>query len=498
MRKSFGDTTALADCSLSADYGEIHAIVGENGSGKSTLAKIVGGVLPPDGGTVSVLGRPSRSPHDAQRRGIAFVMQEILVVEGARVLDNIFLGKDGLFRSTASASERLAQAAEHLGKLTDARVDLSQPIEALPLSVQQCVVITRALIGSPRVLIMDEATSALDSSSATRLYRELQVLAAAGVCVLIVTHRIEELRGFARRATVLRDGVSVGVLEREEITERALLELMSGERVAAEAGSARTRREGAVRLRLERAQIRPGSEPVDVEVKAGEVVGVAALEGHGAVELVEVAAGMRRPLSGVVERIEDAGTARIGSLAEATRHGIAYVSGDRKREGIFPNLSIVDNFGMGLYRTTRRGPFTSLGVVRELFRRYAERLSLRSHDQRALIGTLSGGNQQKVLIGRALAQRPRVLVFNDPTRGVDLRTKRDIYQLLDELAADGAGALLFSTELEELSTVCDRVVALRNGGVFAVLEGERLTSAALLSAMFGHHGGEDGQGQVER
>ena len=226
--KSFGETRALRSCSFRAHAGQVHALVGENGSGKSTLAKVFAGVLPPDSGTVSVNGGTPKSPITARRLGLAMVFQEILVADGGSVLDNLFLGHDGLFRPALPLREKRARAREMLARLTGAPVDLDATIDDLSLSTQQWVVIARALLSEPRVVIFDEATAALDQASVQRFFAEIRRLKEANVCVVLVTHRIDEIMAICDHATVLTDGVNTGTLVGEEITERRLLDLMEG------------------------------------------------------------------------------------------------------------------------------------------------------------------------------------------------------------------------------------------------------------------------------
>lgn len=487
VAKAFGDSQALTSCSLSAYPGEVHAIVGENGSGKSTFSKIVAGVLSADHGTVEVLGgQPPRSPYAARRAGIELVLQEILVVDGASVLDNLFLGHDGFLRSRTSRKRKAAVGSDLLERLAGESYDLSAPIESLPLSARQWVVIARALVSDPRVLILDEATAALDGLGAARLYQEARRLAASGTCVVTVTHRIEELKGFADRATVLRDGLSVATLAKAEITEARLLDAMSGGLFAgAPAGRPERAAPRARRLTMRGLRLRPRAAGIDLDVGEGEILGVAALEGHGGPELIEAVAGISVPAAGTIEIAGKRDAARISSQAEAAAAGVGYVSGDRKREGIFSNLSVLDNFGMALYRTTRTAGLIDMRAVRRKLAEETARLSLKSPGERAPVGALSGGTQQKVLIGRVLAQSPSVLALNDPTRGVDIPTKRDIYRLLSELSRHGVTVVFFSSEVEELSEVCHRVAVMRSGSLFAVLGDGEMSADSILAAMFG-------------
>ena len=485
LRKNFGDVQALKGCSLTAFAGEIHAIVGENASGKSTLVKILSGVIAPDHCEVNVLGAQPTSPQRAQELGIATVFQEILVVEGASVLDNLFLGHDGLLRSRMSLKEKAAAGGPLLEGLMQDTIDLTAPIGDLPLSARQWIVIARALLGKPRVLILDEATAALDEESSRRLFDTITNLAAEGICTLVISHRIAELTSFADQATVLQDGATVGTLQGSAITGNALLELMSGGSLTTNHQVAAQAVTGKPLIRLNRLQLAPEAAPIDITVSAGEIVGIAALEGHGAPELIRAIAGMTKLQAGSVEILGDRKTTVVRSMRDAERAGVGYVSGDRTREGLFPNLSILQNFGMALYRRCKRAGVISPSLVRRHYAKQAARLSITAPSSGAPITSLSGGNQQKVLIGRVLANYPTIIALNDPTRGVDIPTKQDLYALLRELAAEGNGIVLFSTEIEELVDLCNRIAVLRFGGIYTVVEEQEMTSANVLAAMFG-------------
>lgn len=492
VHKAYGETRALAGVTLEARHGEIHALVGENGSGKSTLVKILSGVLAPDRGTVRVLGAApaATTPRAFQDLGLATVFQEVLMVDAASVTDNVWLGSDRLFRAQAGPRAKRVAAAELLERLTGHPVDPDAPVETLPLSTRQWVAIARALIREPRILILDESTAALDLEDAGALSRELERLRDAGTCILLVTHRIRELKHLADRATVLRGGRSAATVSSADISERRMLELMKGEKIEEAA------RETAELLSVHGREQRPlisargirltaSSKPFDFELRSSEVVGFAGLDGHGQREAIELLAGLRSPAEGTI--VADAGGEGrpYASPHGAARRGIAYVPGDRKREAIFPHRSIAENFALPTYRRD-----TVAGILRPrlTFRRFAEyvaRFAIKLGRQQDRITTLSGGSQQKVVVARWLASEPRALLLNDPTRGVDFETKRDLYRILREVILDDAGVIYLSTEIEELQRVCDRVVVFRNRTIETELLNREATSDRLLAALFG-------------
>ncbi|MEM6586316.1 MAG: ATP-binding cassette domain-containing protein, partial [Pseudomonadota bacterium] len=401
VHKAFGETKALRDASLRADGGEIHAIVGENGSGKSTLAKIISGVIEADGGDISVMGTVPKSPAAAIRAGVATIYQEILLADQLTVWENVFAGADGAWRRTLPTAQKRKAAEETLSRLADAPVDPNATVGNLPLNVKQWIVITRAILRNPKLLIFDESSAALDLDATNRLHKEMLALKEAGACVLLVTHRIAELVKIADGATVLRDGVTVGRLERAEVTEVNLLNLMS----AASGHSARGKRDNRVISTAQKAALEatdvtliPGAEPINFKVFPGEIVGFAGLDGAGQTEFIRALAGIERPETGTV-RVWNASTEwrSINRLADADAAGIAYVSGDRKREGIFPNLSILENFGFAIYpRLVGRGGLIDTGALKAAFAREKERLGIKIGAEGDRITTLSGGNQQKV------------------------------------------------------------------------------------------------------
>jgi ribose transport system ATP-binding protein len=494
VSKSFGETRALSDCSFRARPGEIHAVVGENGSGKSTLAKILSGVIAADSGSVEVLGATPLSPAQARKIGVATIFQEVLVANDASVIDNLFVGSDGFFGSTISRSQRRQIAAELLQRLTLTEIDPSGLVGDLPLNLKQWIVIGRALLIEPKVLILDESSAALDLDATNRLHGEMRKLRDSGACVIIVTHRIAELVRIADHATILRDGRVTGELARHEINERNLLELMTpANRLQRRAAAEHVKTApGASRRRLmsiKGLRVNALGDAFDLAVASGEIIGVAGLDGQGQDNFVRLLSGIGFSFGGKVEVIKaDGGTERLNVFADAIRLGVSYVSGDRKREGIFPNLSIFENLAIALYRANR-GPlgWLSRGPVAAAYETEVRRFSIKTGDLLNKITSLSGGNQQKILIGRAFASAPSLIVLNDPARGVDLGTKIDLYDELRRYAASGGAVVYLSSEIEEFLGFADRVAVFHRGGLFRVLEGEDVAEDAMLAAMFGHH-----------
>ena len=491
VKKYFDVTKALDGVSFSASPGEVHAIFGGNGSGKSTLAKVISGVLPIDAGQLNILGHSPNSPHDARAIGVATVFQEVLVADESSVLDNLYLGADRLWSRTQTRAAKLKAAETLMMQLTGQALDLNMPAGALPLNLKAWITIGRALLTNPKVLILDESSAALDLDSTERLFARIRQLRDAGACVLIVTHRIAEMTRIADRVTVLRDGRDVGVLVKGEITEANLLALMAGktERAAKPNTPVADAREHDVVMKADAMKLWPRSREIDFRLHHGEILGVAGLDGHGQSDFVRVLAGVQRAQGvGAIVIGENGGFHAIDNLHDAARHKVSYVSGDRKREGIFANLSIFENMLAPLYRSKSRGGKLALidwPALVGAFEWEREKLSIRLGDRGDKITSLSGGNQQKVLIGRAFAMSPNILILNDPARGVDIGAKTDLYAHLRDFVASGRSVVYMSSEIEELVGFCSRVLVFRNGHVFEELTGDAIHGDRILAAMFG-------------
>jgi len=495
LAKAFGPTVALRTCSAEIRAGEVHAIMGENGSGKSTLVKILTGVHRPDAGTLAIADADGslatagglRNPGAAIRAGIMAVFQEVLVVGSRPVLENAWLGADTVFGRRLPEADKRARAGDVFAELLGADIDLDAPAASLPLSQQQACAIARVLLREPRVLILDEATSALDVATRDRVFAAIGRRRASGMTTLFISHRMDEIGEIADRVTVLRSGESVGTLDRAQATPAKLVTLMTGADHLAGGQGAHQRPGRAPAadcvLRVRDLRLRPGAAPVSFELRAGEVVGLAGLEGHGQDEFLR-ALWQGHP-DGRVLRVTGSAQTPIRSSRHAAGLGLGYVPRDRRSESLFAPLSIAENFGAVTSGADRRFGLLSHAARRARLARYRDRLGVRMGRPTDLITTLSGGNQQKVIIARWLAREPRILLLNDPTRGIDLGAKRDIYALLDTLAAGGVAVVMLSTEVDEQVELMDRVLVFREGTVSAVMARAQLSRTALVSAFFG-------------
>ena len=493
VHKSFGVTKALADVSFTGYFGEIHAIIGGNGCGKSTLAKVLAGVLPIDSGKVSIKGAHPSTPKESRNLGVAMVFQEVLVADEASVVDNLFIGVDGFITKNLSDKEKQDKARELLSELADEEIDPLMPAGNLPLSIKAWITIARGLLREPDVLILDESTAALDFDSTERLFDKMRELRDKGAAVIIVSHRIAELVRISDRCTVMRDGIDVGVLEKEEVTEKNLLRLMTGKEQKADRtkDAAHQTKYSQVSLKTKNMQVWADSEKSDFELRKGEIVGVTGLDGHGQDDFVRILAGVDNAYDGFTEVNINHGHKYfpIKSLEDAIKHDIEFVSGDRKREGILPNLSIIENLGISMYHKFSKIPgvrFIDWGAINDVVDWEVERLAIKTGPRENLITSLSGGNQQKVMLGRAFATQPKILILLDPARGIDLNTKLDLYKQLREFADDGNSVIYMSSELEEFIGFCSRVVVFREGSIFETFIDEQINADGILESMFGH------------
>jgi monosaccharide-transporting ATPase len=487
VSKRFAGVLALDRVSLGLRPGEVHALVGENGAGKSTLIKILTGVYQPDAGVILYGGQPVTfaRPLDAQTAGISTIYQEVNLVPLLSVAENLFLGHEPTNRLGLVDRRRMHRHAREMLAGYGIEVDVRRSLRTLGLGVQQMVAIARAVSADHRVVIMDEPTSSLEPREVDRLFSVVGRLRAEGVTVVYVSHRLEEVYRLCDRVTVLRDGRLVHTGPLAELSRLELVSRMLGRDVS-EVARSRTRfddhgaehgAEPVLRAReLNRRQV---LHDVSVEVRVGEVVGLAGLLGSGRTETMNAVYGVDPLDSG---RVEVGGTEiRSGSPGAALAAGVALIPEDRKAEGIVPTLSVRDNIVLSALPALSRAGLVSEKRVDAVARRLMARLGVKASSPDQRVGELSGGNQQKVLLARVLARHPRVLLLDDPTRGIDVGAKAEIQALISELAREGVGVVLASSELEEVVEGSDRIVVLRDGAVVGVLEGDAVTERDVMA-----------------
>ncbi|MGN6651424.1 sugar ABC transporter ATP-binding protein [Trinickia sp.] len=482
----------LADVTLALHAGEALALTGENGAGKSTLSKIIGGLVAPSAGRMRLGGNDyaPKSRHEAEALGVRMVMQELNLLPTLTVAENLFFDRlprrgprmlGWIDRARLREEARAAMARVGL----DA-IDPDTPVGALGIGHQQMVEIARNLIDDTRVLIFDEPTAMLTAREVDLLFEQIDRLKASGVAIVYISHRLEELARVAERVAVLRDGRLVEVNRMENVTSERLVTLMVG-RELGERIDLGERRIGAPLLKIEGLTRGSAVRDVSFDVREGEIFGVSGLIGAGRTELMRLIYGADRADRGTVCVGRPLTKATIGSPADAVRHGIALITEDRKGEGLLLPHPIAANVSLGNMGSVARWGIVEPRREQSLARRQMEALRVRAHGPAQPVGELSGGNQQKVVIGRWLARQADVLLFDEPTRGIDVGAKFDIYMLLGALAREGRAIVVVSSDLRELMLICDRIGVMSAGRLTGIFERDAWTQDALLAAAFAGH-----------
>ncbi|MEV5409181.1 sugar ABC transporter ATP-binding protein [Thermopolyspora sp. NPDC052614] len=484
VSKSFGAVNALRGVSLELWGSEAHALAGENGAGKSTLVKIMAGVDRPDSGEILLDGVPVEfhSPADAQNAGIAVIYQEPTLFPDLSVTENIFMGRQvrGRFGRIDRAAMR-EQAAGLFARL-GVQLDPDQPARGLSIADQQLVEIAKALSRDARVLIMDEPTAALSGNEVARLFGVVKALREQGCAVLFISHRLDEIFELCRRATTLRDGGFVASDLIADITPDDLVRRMVGRELDA-LFPKQDGMPGEIVLKVDRLTREGVFTDVSFHVRRGEIVALAGLVGAGRSEVARAIFGVDRWDAGSVE----VSGRRLppGSPTAAMAAGVALVPEDRRQQGLVMNLSIERNIALAGLSAVRRGPLISPAAERSRARDWAIRLRLKYSRLTDAVEVLSGGNQQKVVLGKWLAREPSVLIVDEPTRGIDVGTKAEVHRLLSELAVGGIGVLMISSELPEVLGMADRVLVMHEGRLVAEIPRAEATEESVMSAATG-------------
>jgi ribose transport system ATP-binding protein len=481
ISKSFGGVRALRNASFSAEPGEVHALVGENGAGKSTMIKILSGLYPPDEGQIGVNSQVVSlgSPQAAMRLGIGTVFQELTLLPYMTVAENLLLGREprigGVVRRSA-----LPDAAQAL--LDQYGVVGLNPLELvtnLSLGQRQIVEIVKTVSRNPKILFLDEPTSALAENEVKWLFGLIRELRRQGTCLVFTSHRWNEIKNIADRITVYRNGEGVGTFAAVDLSEEAAVELMTGRKLDMQYPEPPpvARREAVFAARDLTGR---GLQGATFSAYKGEILGVGGLAGQGQRDLFLTLYGARRAKSGVIEVVGR--PIRLRSPRDAIRAGIALVPEDRKTEGLLLPLSIRANLTLPILNRLSRAGIINRRDEEAMNRRMIEQLAVRTPSVDQPVGALSGGNQQKVLLGRWLLTGANILLLYDITRGVDVATKHDIYELMLRLAAEGHCLLFYSTDTEELAHICHRVIIMREGRFVSELEGPAITPEAIVTA----------------
>jgi ribose transport system ATP-binding protein len=478
IRKSFGEVRVLHGVDLDVRAGEVHALVGENGAGKSTLMRMAAGIVPLDAGRLSLGGRTfaPKSPADALRAGIAMVHQELSLARDLTVGENILAGREprrGGFLSRRQLFERAGAMLAEFCPAIDPRADVG----SLGMGYWQVVEVLKALAWEPRVMIFDEPTSALEAHETELVLSTIGKLRAKGVGIVYISHRLDEVFRVGDRVTVLRDGVRAATWDAVEVTRSAVLAAMVG-RDLTELYPQKAAELGEVFFSVEGARGRGAAHPVSFSLRRREILGFSGLLGAGRTELMRAIFGADPLEAGVV--ILEGRRRRFRSVRQAVEDGIAYVPEDRKSQGLFLDQSVSDNLICAkLGRCSRHG-FLSSGACDSLAAEYRRLLNIAMRDPGQEMRDLSGGNQQKTLLARWLAASPRVLIVDEPTRGIDVGAKVEIHRLLRDYAAAGNGVIMISSEMPELIWLCDRIIVLHEGRVAGEVDGNKATEQELI------------------
>jgi galactofuranose transport system ATP-binding protein len=485
IEKAFAGNKALDHASLSVGAGEVHALIGQNGAGKSTLIKVLTGAYRRDAGTITLAGMATdfASPLAAQQGGVATIYQEVNLIPLRSVAENIFLGREPRRFGLVQWRPMNQEAGRLLADL-GITIDVTQPLGAYSTAIQQMVALARAVSIQARLVIMDEPTSSLNEREVATLFGVIRGLKEKGVSVIFVSHRLDELYAVCDRITVMRDGRTVYSGDMAAISKLQLVEQMLGRELKSEGkqtGFVRSEQFGETLLNASNITSGVRLQGASVEVRAGEVVGLAGLLGSGRSELARVVFGADQPGSGEV-RLSGQLT-HFHSPGDAIAVGLGFCSEDRKAEGIVPELSVRENLTLALLPRLSKGGVVDAARQAEVVEHFTQQLGIKASGPDQPIRELSGGNQQKVLLARWLAMNPRLLILDEPTRGIDVGAKAEIQRLIGELAQNGLGVLMISSELEELIEGCNEVTVLRDGRSVARLADQGLTEAGLLHAM---------------
>lgn len=465
LEKMFPGVRALKGVQLTVYKGEVHSLMGENGAGKSTLIKVLTGIYQKNGGTIKFDGKEidCKTPIEANEIGISTIYQELNLVLFQTVYENLFLGREP--RTVFGAIDRKKMIAQSEQILNDLgiHIDVTKPLSYFSTAIQQMVAIARAVSQDAKLVIMDEPTSSLDKKEVEVLFRIIRQLKAKGISVIFISHKLDEIFEIADRLTVFKDGEYVGDYDIKELDQFKLISLMVGKNTVKLERKKTGYKFADARKAVEMKNIRQGMRlnGISIDIKEGEILGLSGLLGSGRTELAQVLFGTRRPDEGEIFWWGE--PANIRNPADAISKGMGFCTEDRKTEGIVPHLSVKENITLALLPKIQKMGFVDSKKQNEIAKQYIERLKIKTPSPEQLICNLSGGNQQKVLLARWMCMNPKLIILDEPTRGIDVGAKAEIEVLIQELSDAGISILMISSEIAELERNCDRVVVMRDG-----------------------------------
>ena len=485
LEKTFPGVRALKGVNLTVNKGEIHALMGENGAGKSTLIKVLTGIYQKNGGTLCFDGEEinARTPIEANEKGISTIYQELNLVLFQTVYENLFLGREPRTKFGSIDRKAMISEAKRILEELGIEIDVTRPLKNYSTAIQQMVAIARAVSINAKLVIMDEPTSSLDTHEVQVLFRIIRQLKSKGISVICISHKLDEIFEICDRLTVFKDGEYVGDYDIGELNQLKLISLMVGKDTVELERNKQGYEFANAKVIAEMKDIRQGMRlnGINIEIKQGEVVGLAGLLGSGRTELAQVLFGSGMPDNGEIFWWGE--KAGIHSPADAIKKGMGFCTEDRKTEGIIPHLSVRENITIALLPKLNSFGFVKTKEQDEIVRSYIDRLKIKTPTPEQAICNLSGGNQQKVLLARWMCMNPKLMILDEPTRGIDVGAKAEIEQLIQEFSKSGISVLMISSEIAELERNCDRIIVMREGRVIGELAGDQISQDKVMETI---------------
>lgn len=485
LEKTFPGVRALKGVNLTVNKGEIHALMGENGAGKSTLIKVLTGIYQKNGGTICFDGEEinARTPIEANEKGISTIYQELNLVLFQTVYENLFLGREPRTKFGSIDRKAMISEAKRILEELGIEIDVTRPLKNYSTAIQQMVAIARAVSINAKLVIMDEPTSSLDTHEVQVLFRIIRQLKSKGISVIFISHKLDEIFEICDRLTVFKDGEYVGDYDIGELNQLKLISLMVGKDTVELERNKQGYEFANAKVIAEMKDIRQGMRlnGINIEIKQGEVVGLAGLLGSGRTELAQVLFGSGMPDNGEIFWWGE--MAGIHSPADAIKKGMGFCTEDRKTEGIIPHLSVRENITIALLPKLNSFGFVKTKEQDEIVRSYIDRLKIKTPTPEQAICNLSGGNQQKVLLARWMCMNPKLMILDEPTRGIDVGAKAEIEQLIQEFSKSGISVLMISSEIAELERNCDRIIVMREGRVIGELAGDQISQDKVMETI---------------
>ena len=485
LEKTFPGVRALKGVNLTVNKGEIHALMGENGAGKSTLIKVLTGIYQKNGGTICFDGEEinARTPIEANEKGISTIYQELNLVLFQTVYENLFLGREPRTKFGSIDRKAMISEAKRILEELGIEIDVTRPLKNYSTAIQQMVAIARAVSINAKLVIMDEPTSSLDTHEVQVLFRIIRQLKSKGISVIFISHKLDEIFEICDRLTVFKDGEYVGDYDIGELNQLKLISLMVGKDTVELERNKQGYEFANAKVIAEMKDIRQGMRlnGINIEIKQGEVVGLAGLLGSGRTELAQVLFGSGMPDNGEIFWWGE--KAGIHSPADAIKKGMGFCTEDRKTEGIIPHLSVRENITIALLPKLNSFGFVKTKEQDEIVRSYIDRLKIKTPTPEQAICNLSGGNQQKVLLARWMCMNPKLMILDEPTRGIDVGAKAEIEQLIQEFSKSGISVWMISSGIAELERNCDRIIVRREGRVIGELAGDQISQDKVMETI---------------